>query len=38
MLGDKVHGSLAFARKMRGQTPKGAKKEKKKTGPAKWQM
>ena len=37
MLGDKVHGSLARAGKVRGQTPKVAKQEKKKkkTGRAK---
>ncbi|EGW14837.1 Ubiquitin-like protein FUBI [Cricetulus griseus] len=39
MLGGKVHVSLAHARKVRGQTPKVAKQEKKKkTGWAKWQM
>ena len=39
MLGGKVHGSLARAGKVRGQTPKVAKQEKKKkTGQAKLQM
>ncbi|KAL1784003.1 ubiquitin fubi and ribosomal S30 [Sigmodon hispidus] len=39
MLGSKVHGSLAHAGKMRGQTPKVAKQEKKKkTGRAKRRM
>ncbi|XP_066134397.1 ubiquitin-like protein FUBI [Saccopteryx bilineata] len=39
MLGGKVHGSLARAGKVRGQTPKVAKQEKKKkTGRAKWRM
>nr|XP_058131462.1 ubiquitin-like protein FUBI [Dasypus novemcinctus] len=39
MLGGKVHGSLAHAGKVRCQTPKVAKQEKKKkTGRAKWQM
>ncbi|XP_032748735.1 ubiquitin-like protein FUBI [Rattus rattus] len=40
MLGGKVHGSLARAGKVRGQTPKVAKQEKKKkkTGQAKRQM
>ncbi|KAK7823430.1 hypothetical protein U0070_013779 [Myodes glareolus] len=40
MLGGKVHGSLARAGKVRGQTPKVAKQEKKKkkTGRAKRQM
>ncbi|EFB23144.1 hypothetical protein PANDA_022157, partial [Ailuropoda melanoleuca] len=39
MLGGKVHGSLAHAGKVRGQTPKVAKKEKKKkTGRAKRRM
>uniref|UniRef100_A0A8C7B486 40S ribosomal protein S30 n=1 Tax=Neovison vison TaxID=452646 RepID=A0A8C7B486_NEOVI len=37
-LGGEVHGSLAHAGKVRGQTPKVAKQEKKKTGRAKWQM
>ena len=39
-LGGKVHGSLTCARKVRGQTPKVAKQEKKKkkTGRAKRQM
>uniref|UniRef100_A0A8C2VKI5 Ubiquitin-like domain-containing protein n=1 Tax=Chinchilla lanigera TaxID=34839 RepID=A0A8C2VKI5_CHILA len=32
MLGGKVHGSLAQAGKMRSQTPKVPKQEKKKTG------
>ncbi|XP_040613661.1 ubiquitin-like protein FUBI [Mesocricetus auratus] len=38
MLGDKVHGSLTCAGKVRGQTPRVAKQEKKKkkTGWAKW--
>ena len=35
MLGGKVHGSLAHAGKVRGQTSKVAKQEKKKTGRAK---
>ncbi|XP_042534717.1 ubiquitin-like protein FUBI [Dipodomys spectabilis] len=35
LLGDKVHGSLARGGKVRGQTPKVAKQEKKKTGWAK---
>ncbi|XP_037377740.1 ubiquitin-like protein FUBI [Talpa occidentalis] len=34
MLGGKVHASLACAGKVRGQTPKVAKQEKKKTGQA----
>ncbi|XP_058523380.1 ubiquitin-like FUBI-ribosomal protein eS30 fusion protein [Ochotona princeps] len=38
MLGGKVHGSLARAGKVRGQTPKVAKQEKKKTGRAKRRM
>ncbi|XP_062045672.1 small ribosomal subunit protein eS30 [Lepus europaeus] len=41
MLGSKVHGSLARAGKVRGQTPKVAKQEKKKktkTGRAKRRM
>ncbi|XP_036129114.1 ubiquitin-like protein FUBI [Molossus molossus] len=39
MLGGKVHGSLACAGKVRGQTPKVAKQEKKKkTGRAKRRM
>ncbi|XP_035558788.2 ubiquitin-like FUBI-ribosomal protein eS30 fusion protein [Canis lupus baileyi] len=39
MLGGKVHGSLACAGKVRGQTPKVAEQEKKKkTGRAKRQM
>ncbi|XP_051017396.1 ubiquitin-like protein FUBI [Acomys russatus] len=39
MLGGKVHGSLACAGKVRGQTPKVAKQEKKKkTGQAKRRM
>ncbi|XP_038957029.1 ubiquitin-like FUBI-ribosomal protein eS30 fusion protein [Rattus norvegicus] len=38
MLGGKVHGSLARAGKVRGQTPKMAKQEKKKTGRAKRRM
>nr|AFM86524.1 40S ribosomal protein S30 [Callorhinchus milii] len=40
MLGGKVHGSLARARKVKGQTPKVAKQEKKKkrTGRAKRRM
>ncbi|KAM8925980.1 ubiquitin-like protein FUBI [Lycaon pictus] len=38
MLGGKVHGSLACAGKVRGQTPKVAEQEKKKTGRAKQQM
>ncbi|XP_068930069.1 ubiquitin-like FUBI-ribosomal protein eS30 fusion protein [Petaurus breviceps papuanus] len=40
MLGGKVHGSLARARKVRGQIPKVAKQEKnkKKTGHAKRRM
>nr|XP_034349592.1 ubiquitin-like protein FUBI [Arvicanthis niloticus] len=39
MLGGKVHGSLVHAGKVRGQTPKVAKQEKKKkTGQAKRQM
>uniref|UniRef100_A0ABK0LI55 40S ribosomal protein S30 n=2 Tax=Rattus norvegicus TaxID=10116 RepID=A0ABK0LI55_RAT len=37
MLGGKVHGSLARAGKVRGQTPKVAKQEKK-TGGAKRRM
>uniref|UniRef100_A0A452VBC4 Uncharacterized protein n=1 Tax=Ursus maritimus TaxID=29073 RepID=A0A452VBC4_URSMA len=37
-LGGKVHGSLARAGKVRGQTPKVAKEEKKKTGWAKRRM
>ena len=32
MLGGKAHGSEAYARKARGQTPKVVKQEKKKTG------
>ncbi|XP_041451978.1 uncharacterized protein LOC121405369 [Drosophila obscura] len=35
MLGGKVHGSLARAGKVKGQTPKVKKQEKKKTGRAK---
>ncbi|XP_060047866.1 ubiquitin-like FUBI-ribosomal protein eS30 fusion protein [Erinaceus europaeus] len=38
VLGGKVHGSLARAGKVRGQTPKVARQEKKKTGQAKRQM
>ncbi|KAL1768124.1 ubiquitin fubi and ribosomal S30 [Sigmodon hispidus] len=38
MLGGKVRGSLARAGKVRGQTPKVAKQEKKKTGRAKRRM
>ncbi|XP_057554193.1 FAU ubiquitin-like and ribosomal protein S30 [Hippopotamus amphibius kiboko] len=38
MLAGKVHGSLARAGKVRGQTPKVAKQEKKKTGRAKRRM
>ncbi|XP_051005600.1 FAU ubiquitin-like and ribosomal protein S30 [Acomys russatus] len=38
MLGGKVHGSLARAGKVRGQTPKVVKQEKKKTGRAKRRM
>lgn len=38
MLGDKVHGSLDHAGKVREQTPKVAKQEKKKTGQAKQWM
>uniref|UniRef100_A0A8B9Y5B9 40S ribosomal protein S30 n=1 Tax=Bos mutus grunniens TaxID=30521 RepID=A0A8B9Y5B9_BOSMU len=38
MLRGKVHGSLARAGKVRGQTPKVAKQEKKKTGRAKRRM
>ncbi|XP_066201664.1 ubiquitin-like FUBI-ribosomal protein eS30 fusion protein [Saccopteryx leptura] len=38
MLGGKVHGSLARAGKVRGQTPKVAKQEKRKTGRAKRRM
>uniref|UniRef100_A0A2I3TNR0 Ubiquitin-like domain-containing protein n=1 Tax=Pan troglodytes TaxID=9598 RepID=A0A2I3TNR0_PANTR len=38
MLGGKVHGSLARAGKLRGQTPKVKKRKKKKTGQAKRRM
>ncbi|XP_032967360.1 putative ubiquitin-like protein FUBI-like protein ENSP00000310146 [Rhinolophus ferrumequinum] len=38
MLGGEVHGSLARAGKVRGQTPKVAKQEKKKTGQTNRQM
>uniref|UniRef100_A0A5F9DUI5 Uncharacterized protein n=1 Tax=Oryctolagus cuniculus TaxID=9986 RepID=A0A5F9DUI5_RABIT len=38
MLGGKVHGSLARAGKVRGQTPKVAKQEKTTTGRAKRRM
>ncbi|XP_037761418.1 40S ribosomal protein S30-like [Chelonia mydas] len=38
MLGGKVHGSLARAGKVRGQTPKVAKQEKTTTGCAKRRM
>nr|XP_031302784.1 ubiquitin-like protein FUBI [Camelus dromedarius] len=38
VLGGKVHGSLGRAGKVRGQTPKEAKQEKKKTGQAKRRM
>uniref|UniRef100_A0A803YRZ1 40S ribosomal protein S30 n=1 Tax=Meleagris gallopavo TaxID=9103 RepID=A0A803YRZ1_MELGA len=38
LLGGKVHGSLARAGKVRGQTPKVSEKKKKKTGRAKRRM